>query len=112
MYEFYMPHLSKEQVSWYNIFTAEEARAPLMAMIICATIFYQLYVKKAGGLIAWITGRKEAVEPERPMYDKDDPRYEMERFREKARRSGKLTPKLEASMAGLEQMLEGVHDMG
>ncbi len=62
--------------------------------------------------MAWITGKKEANEPDRPKYDKDDPRYEMERFREKARRSGKLTPKLEASMAGLEQMLEGVSDMG
>ena len=38
--------------------------------------------------------------------------YEMQKFREKARRQGKLTPKLEASMAGLEQMLEGVNDMG
>jgi len=45
-------------------------------------------------------------------FDKDDPRYAMHKFKEHARKKGKLTPKMERSMQDLEGMLVGVEEMG
>mmetsp|Transcript_8340 Transcript_8340/g.9678 ORF Transcript_8340/g.9678 Transcript_8340/m.9678 type:complete len:123 (+) Transcript_8340:1430-1798(+) len=100
MYEFTTPYLRSEKAEWLEIFTSEQARYPLIAMVICATAFYQLYWKK--GAVCY--PKKDEQVEQKEQYAKDDPRRMLEGMRDQARKKGKYTPKMEKSLGELETM--------
>ena len=100
LYEFVMPYLSKSAPSFVEQLTSENARVPLMLLIIGCTAAYQLYIKPDA-----YCKKKQQVEPQ---FDKDEPKSIVNELRRKAAKRGKITPKMEADMARIEAMMGGL----
>ena len=103
LYEFVLPHLRKEPADWYEFLTSADARVPFALLVVLGTVLYQVYCKQNP-----LCNRKSEPNPNEPQYDKNDPRYMVQKMREDARKKGNYSPKMEKSLGELEGMFDSL----
>ena len=103
------PYLRSESTNWSEFLTSDDAKAPLIGMVILGTALYQLYCKKNAFC------SKKTIEDEKnqqPKYAKDDPRSMVQSMRDQAQKKGKYSPKMEKSLSELEGMFSSLSNLG
>lgn len=106
MYEFVMPYLAKDEQSFVEALTSENARYPLFMFVIGCLAFYHLWWKQ--GALLRKNSDKDGKADDKP----DGPEGMMKGFREHAKKHGKLSPKMQNDMDEIEAMMQNMSSFG
>ena len=107
MYEFVMPYLRKAEMGFWEGVTSEQARGPLIFLVIAGTVFYQFYWKEGA---MFNKSKPKEEEEQDPM--KRETQKLLSGLADQARRKGKLTPKMKAEMEEIENMMTSMNSFG